>query len=675
MNKTVNINLAGLFFHIDENAYAKLQRYLDAIKRSFTDAQGRDEIIQDIEARVAELFSEKIKNERQVIGLKEVDEVIDVMGQPEDYRLDEEIFEDEPQPKATYTSNTAPKKLYRDRDISYIGGVCSGLGHYLGIDTIWVRILFILLTFLTSGGFILVYIVFWIFVPEAVTTAEKLEMRGKPVNIDNIQRKVKEGFENVADTVKNVDYEKYGNKAKKGASGFFSGLGKFLMFCLKVIVKFIGILLIIVGATAVIGLFIGLFTAGTLGFVDGGFGDYIMLFNTSGAPLWLISLLTLLAVGIPFFAIFYLGLKILVNNLKSMSLTAKLTLAGLWIIALIGLGILALRQATAYTVEGETITTKTLNIAPGDTLNISMNIKRYGYSYRYNYEDFKIARDEDGNKALYLDDVRFRILEAKDGQAKIEFLRTARGSSYDAAQDRAGQIDYKYDLNGNTLTLNNYFTMALPAQYRDQDLDIIIYLPEGTQLMVDKNTGHYHRNSGYSGDLLWSGSEDKVLTMHNGKLICADCPADEIHEPSGDGWQYPNEDGEYDFDESLRKKDGVRTQDPMDSLTNEIIDTATIGDNTILGTLKQSNTSDIKQVEFMDNGEALITYAGRKIKARWSNKKPEAFNDFPGAGNLSADFYIEYHDTDSNLNLIALMQKKSNNSITLVSNNITLEKA
>ena len=82
MNKTVNINLAGIFFHIDEDAYLKLQRYLEAIKRSFTDSQDRSEIIADIEARIAELFSERVQNEKQVIRIKEVDEVISVMGQP-----------------------------------------------------------------------------------------------------------------------------------------------------------------------------------------------------------------------------------------------------------------------------------------------------------------------------------------------------------------------------------------------------------------------------------------------------------------------------------------------------------------------------------------------------------------------------------------------------------------
>ena len=229
MNKTININLAGMFFYIDEDAYLKLQRYLDAIKRSFTDAQGREEIIQDIEARIAELFTERVKHERQVISLAEVDEVIAIMGQPEDYQLDEDVFEDEPKATA-YTTSARTKKLYRDIDNCYLGGVSSGLAHYMGFDAIWVRIAFILLTILTSGGFALIYLAFWIFMKAAVTTTEKLEMRGKPVNIDNIQRKVKEGFENVADSVKNADYAKYGNRAKKGAGSIVGGLGNYFRF-------------------------------------------------------------------------------------------------------------------------------------------------------------------------------------------------------------------------------------------------------------------------------------------------------------------------------------------------------------------------------------------------------------------------------------------------------------
>ena len=189
MNKTVNINLAGTFFHIDEDAYLKLQRYLDAIKRSFTDSQGRTEIIADIEARIAELFNERVQNDKQVIRIKEVDEVISIMGQPEDYMVDDEIFEDEPQP-AFERKSSASRKLFRDTDNSYIGGVSSGLGHYFGIDTIWIRLAWIVLIFGMGTGFLL-YILLWILVPEAKTTAEKIMMTGEPVNISNIEKKLK----------------------------------------------------------------------------------------------------------------------------------------------------------------------------------------------------------------------------------------------------------------------------------------------------------------------------------------------------------------------------------------------------------------------------------------------------------------------------------------------------
>ncbi|MEL6304508.1 MAG: PspC domain-containing protein, partial [Bacteroidota bacterium] len=218
MNKTVNINLANSLFHIDDDAYNKLKRYLESVKRSFSGTAGSDEIIADIEARIAELFLEKMENERQVITHKEVDEVIQVMGQPEDYMVDEDIFED--QPTAKKVNDKKVKKLYRDMDQKYIGGVCSGLEYYLGIDALWIRLIFILLAVFTGFGLI-AYILLWILVPEANTTSQKLDMTGEPINISNIERKVKEGFDDVAEKVKNVDYEKVGTKVKSGSKTFF----------------------------------------------------------------------------------------------------------------------------------------------------------------------------------------------------------------------------------------------------------------------------------------------------------------------------------------------------------------------------------------------------------------------------------------------------------------------
>ena len=277
MNKTVNINLAGIFFHIDEDAYLKLQRYLEAIKRSFTDSQGRSEIIADIEARIAELFSERIENHKQVIGVAQVDEIISIMGQPEDYLVDDEIFEDEPQ--TNYRKSRArgtSKRLYRDTDNSYVGGVSSGLAHYFGIDAIWIRLIWILLIFGAGTG-VLLYILLWILVPEATTTSEKLMMTGEPVNISNIEKKIKDGFESVSNSVKSVDFKKHGDRLKEGfehvsdsisdsvrsvdfdqqgrrikssSKTFFDTIGEIIVFFFKIIAKLIGAIVLISGIIA-----------------------------------------------------------------------------------------------------------------------------------------------------------------------------------------------------------------------------------------------------------------------------------------------------------------------------------------------------------------------------------------------------------------------------------------
>ncbi|MFI8380162.1 PspC domain-containing protein [Leeuwenhoekiella sp. NPDC079379] len=560
MNKTVNINLAGLFFHIDENAYAKLQRYLDAIKRSFTDAQGREEIIQDIEARIGELFNERVKNERQVIGLTEVDEVINIMGQPEDYRLDEDLFEDEPAP--TYTANTS-KKLYRDTDNSYLGGVCAGLGHYFQIDAIWIRLALILLTIFSWGGFILIYIAFWIFVPVARTTSEKLEMRGKAVNIDNIQRKVKEGFDTVADSVKNVDYVKYGNHARKGADSLATSLGTFVMFILKVFVKFIGILLVIIGGSTLIALFVALVSAGTLDVFgqQGRILGYAEMVNTSGAPIWLITVLTFLAVGIPFFMLFYLGLRILVNTLKRLSLTAKLSLLGLWLISLIAIAVLGVRQGMATAVDGEVLITEVIAVNPTDTLKVKMVTQNQYGADKYHNTSWKIRTDANGKKVIYNRDVNLSIQKSDSPEAKLIIKKNAQGSSYEEAEERAGTIYYNFKYENGTLLLDNYFVTELASKFRDQEVNLIIAIPEGMTLLTDENISSYHR-SRYS-DLLDHDYIGYYTIMQSNALECTDCPKEELEDIND--WEYSelttdttSTDGVYEYKAKVSpKKDGV----------------------------------------------------------------------------------------------------------------------
>ena len=159
MNKTININLGGYFFHIDESAYQKLRRYLDAIARSLSeDPQGKNEIIADIEARISELLSEKITDARQVVNNQDISDIIKIMGEPEDYADGEEGYTDTRKQYMRKSNNS--KKLFRDGEDKFFGGVASGIGHYFDVDVIWIRLAFILL--LASGFSILLYIILYI---------------------------------------------------------------------------------------------------------------------------------------------------------------------------------------------------------------------------------------------------------------------------------------------------------------------------------------------------------------------------------------------------------------------------------------------------------------------------------------------------------------------------------
>ena len=545
MNKTVNINLAGIFFHIDEDAYSKLQRYLEAIKRSFTDSQGRSEIIADIEARIAELFTERIKDEKQVISITEVEEVIAVMGQPEDYLVDEEIFEDEPQPQQRKKSSS--RRLFRDTENAYIGGVCSGLSHYFDIDSLWIRLGWLLLFFVGGTG-LLIYIILWVLMPSAESTAEKLAMTGKPVNITNIEQKVKEGFsnvkdsakdsleyakdslnyakdslENAADRVKNGDYQKVGNKVQSASRSFFDALGNIIMFFFKICAKFIGIILMIVGASTLIGLVVGLHSLGVADIFHFPGIDMAEVFNSSDLPIWLVSILVLFAVGIPFFYIFILGLKILVGNLKSLGKIANLTLLGFWLAAIITLSAFAMKEVSEFSRDASVINKSEISIATNDTLYVKMASNNTYSKGTYRDYDFDIVYDENDEKKIYSSNVRLIFRSTKDSLATVSIEKNARGSNYQSAKERAVAVEYNYTFSNNELLLDSYFLTDAKNKFRDQEVEIILYLPEGSIVNTDGNTYSFHSNYRHYRDIIDNGFENQYLKVIKDDVICLDC--------------------------------------------------------------------------------------------------------------------------------------------------------
>jgi phage shock protein PspC (stress-responsive transcriptional regulator) len=195
MKITVSINLGGYSFNIDEDAYAELKRYLKNLEFHFAGEESSAEILADIESRMSELLRVKISSYKQVITLEDVRQVIAVMGTPEDISE-----EDNPTAREKFASR-GYHRMYRDPDHRIIGGVCAGMGAYWHIDPLIIRIIFLALI-LAGGLGVLIYLILYIVLPEARTTAQKIEMKGNPVNIHNIKESVKKEFDSVRKNMK-----------------------------------------------------------------------------------------------------------------------------------------------------------------------------------------------------------------------------------------------------------------------------------------------------------------------------------------------------------------------------------------------------------------------------------------------------------------------------------------
>lgn len=209
MKKVENVNIGGSPFLIDEDAYVKLNQYIDTIVKHFSQSEGSDEIIEDIEFRLAELFSEQIKP-RKIISLKDFNRIVEIMGTPADFGAENDFFDQ----TAAETKNHShaehsggkrkSKRLFRDEEDKVIGGVCSGLSQYFGLEEPLIMRLIFGALFFGFGFGLIPYIVLWILVPEAKTSSDRLAMAGEPINIDSIAKQVEEEIKNLTDKVQDL---------------------------------------------------------------------------------------------------------------------------------------------------------------------------------------------------------------------------------------------------------------------------------------------------------------------------------------------------------------------------------------------------------------------------------------------------------------------------------------
>ena len=577
MNKTTSINLGGYFFHIDEDAFKKLSNYFDAVRRSLS-PDGREEIIKDIESRISEIFTEKLGTTKQVIGLKEVDDVIAIMGQPEDYKIEDET------PKNEYyssysNSGSSSKKLYRDKENSLLGGVMSGLGHYFGVDPLWLRIIMVILFFGFGTGLVL-YIILWILVPEAITTSQKLEMRGEPITISNIEKKVKEGFSEISDKFSNLDHDKIAANAKYGAERVGSTLSDIIVALFKAFGK-------------VVGFFIVLFA--TITFLSVVVGSIVLLFSSTlpeimlhdnihtpfnfDVPLWAQGLLLLFSVGIPLFFFVLVGLRLLIPNTKSIGNYAKYTLLALWLISIASLTVVGINYATELSHDGKVSKKELLPIVANDTLEVKFATNDFFSKSNYDNSNLRVTQDSLKNNIIYSNNVNFHLKYTDKKQPYIIVERSAQGKNFDEANNRAEKIKYNYKFVGKQLLLDNYFLTEVQNKFRGQEVDIYLYMPEGMVYYPNKNVERYL--SGHNSDYDYHyGPEGYRYQVTENELKCLDCP--------------PNTDND---DEETH----------VENISGEII-----GDNRV-ETTKTENDS-IEKVSVKVNGKEIINTEVRKSK-------------------------------------------------------------
>ena len=531
MNKTININLAGIIFHLDEVAYEKFKTYLSNVKTALGKEESGEEIIADIEARIAEIFHLRMKeNGRQVVGLPDVEFIIETLGQPE-------AFVDEIEGEGPQKSAKETRRFFRNQDEKVMGGVCSGIGAYFDIDPVWIRVLFLILLFFTGIGFI-TYVILWAAIPEAKTTAQKLQMRGEAVNLNNIEKL----FTKVEDYTSS-------EKIKSGVNSFVSfvvnGIGSVFSF----VFKFIGVLLAIFGALIAFVLIItllGIFgsTWNFEGFNFLSFNGYI--YGLDGAQAifgggWRLLALragTLLTLLLPLFALVVFLAKIFGRELTNSKLLSFSGIASF----IVGLILIFISAGSLITDFRERSTETDKITLSGMSFEITADILEDDQGFFFDVED----------ELLHIENVRFNIEATTYPTASLELKHAASGRNHSEARARAQSFDYPTALEGETLRLSEYFTVPKESLYRGQDLKVTLRLPVGASVYLDEsieNIMYDIRNvrNMYDGDMLGHQWE-----MTPEGLSCTDCSTIEYY--NAEEIEESIEDNLEEMEESIERK-------------------------------------------------------------------------------------------------------------------------
>lgn len=539
MNKTISINLNGMLFNLEEGAYNKLSKYLSQLRRSFEKTEGCDEIMADIEGRIAELFSEKLKN-KQVILEREVDEVIAVLGAPEDY---ETVDDNEPGPSrhtANYRQEEPSRRLFRDPENAVLGGVCSGISYYFGIDPLWLRLAFVVALFFAGTGPLL-YIILWIVIPKANSTAEKLQMRGEEVNIGNIERRIREEADRIraragefgSNTRREFQNANIGNRFGGFINEFVHSVLRFVNSLVKFMGRSLGLFFILLGGVLLFFFLSSALSSGTLfsfddveGISTFSLNGFLSVFFVSATQQDLFMLGISLIIAAPIIGILLIGIRLVGYPRIKLGWAAPINgmvfLAGLILCIVTGSLLI-----TDFAAKAKRIDPIEVSALPSDTLQISiqpnseLNIKQAAHIDHWKFYF------NDGDQHV-TGRVRLNISKSPTNQFELSVMRSARGEDKKHALSIAEGVRYFIRQEGSSVFLNPYFSLPKDAKWRRQRVEFTVLVPEGKYIRFSPGIEDVLNDVPNVQNMDDDEMIGETWIMGQEGLSCITCPVDDL---------------------------------------------------------------------------------------------------------------------------------------------------
>ncbi|MFN0187186.1 MAG: PspC domain-containing protein [Bacteroidia bacterium] len=545
MNKTVTVNIGGMVFHIEEQAYDQLKKYLEAIRGYFTTSDGRDEIIQDIESRVAEMFTERIGTSRQVVIASDVEHVINTMGRPEQVAgADEETSEKKSSFNAAGSTSEGRgyRRLYRDPDDKVVGGVCSGISHYIGIDPIWLRLIFAIAFFVMGTG-LLLYILLLVIVPKAKTTSEKLEMKGQAVNIDNIKKTIEEEVEDIKSRISGKGSSRGGSSR---IANFFEAIGAIIVAAIKFFVGFIGVIIAIVLIALLFALFVTLLgMSGVIG--DESLPIFLTKFFLESWQINTGMLAIALVVGIPLIVILYRIARSLFK-FKSESKLFNYSTGILWIVGMLLTIWLGINISSQFRNSNTDRIVIPIVQPQSNTLYLAAMDETYSRMEDYDSDNLNWDTDSWGinsdQDSVSYDDVELTVQRAEGNEFELVRITTSRGTNRKNAELNSRKIVYPILQKDSIIHFAKSYIIPQGVRYRGQKIRLILKVPEGKSVFLGQEIEDVIYDIKNVTNTWDNDMVGHTWTMTSRGLECLNCNLDEStsinYNYSGDNDEFEN---------------------------------------------------------------------------------------------------------------------------------------